>query len=645
MRVIRCGVMVIAAAWALHTAAWAAPLQVYGNTRGPGKETGWYEVWTYLQRKGDVGMSGVQSSDRDGNWMHGAHEGEYVFGIVDAFGRGPFIRPGVFLSEDRFNRVDMIMHFTYGVGGNKPSGKHKETGQTFVSIGRDIIVVDAHVPAGAILTLKEGGPEGKQIASLPHRMRFASGELPVEPGRVYYIGWTMPDGKPFEVERTDPENPYQQGTAFYDGKAQPDVDLGMQITVMPPGQFLTNFPRGAQLYKWADDGYGQTFTANGTSLAMIGFSVAYGDKRWADPTVRILRGGPGGRQVGPTRRSRPCLYAPGEVPLAAGEVYYIEITEPGDPPGLNAWVEAGGDVYPGGHLYVNGQPEPDRDWAFTLAEYVPDHVPPPPVSRVRNFPGDGVMKIVFDVPESMDISRVIVRRTTKGGAKSPNEGDPVADLPVSAAGRHWLLDKGLQPYTGYVYTFFTIDAAGNFSDPVSGSGRTVPRATLPAEIINGDFTAPRDGLLPRGWCVYSMYAAPAFAGWESPDGKTKAAGWSTIMVEHDIVFYQRVPVTQGRRYLLSANTYRREPWANGNANQLTLVGIDPAGATDPLAPGVVWSPQEYVTGEWRQQRIVATADSDVITVYLRGWAQYGGGNMTPFFANVELQDVTGLCDE
>ena len=85
----------------------------------------------------------------------------YTFVVLDAFGRGPFIRPGVILSSDRFNRVDMVMQFAYDVGCSGPSGSHREIGQTFVATGRDIIVVDARGPAADTILLTSTGRAGR----------------------------------------------------------------------------------------------------------------------------------------------------------------------------------------------------------------------------------------------------------------------------------------------------------------------------------------------------------------------------------------------------------------------------------------------------------------------------------------------------
>ena len=51
----------------------------------------------------------------------------------------------------------------------------------------------------------------------------------------------------------------------------------------------------------------------------------------------------------------------------------------------------------------------------------------------------------------------------------------------------------------------------------------------------------------------------------------------------------------------------------------------------------------YARGWYRLA--LSTAASDVITVYLRGRAQYALHDMAPLFANVELQDVTTLCGD
>lgn len=113
-------------------------------------------------------LAGLGGSDGNGNWTCPVRDGgECTLAIVDHL----VLRPRVIVSRDPFNRVDMILSFTYDIKGDAVSGSHREIGQTFVSSGYHIILVGASAPAGTILTLPQGGRSPGQAA------RFAASDI------------------------------------------------------------------------------------------------------------------------------------------------------------------------------------------------------------------------------------------------------------------------------------------------------------------------------------------------------------------------------------------------------------------------------------------------------------------------------------
>jgi hypothetical protein len=132
-----------------------------------------------------------------------------------------------------------------------------EWGQTFVARSLDIQFASAHMFSPGTCDLdffiREGGFSGGQIG--PTRtarienevgrdqtggVLWGPGEVPVMPGRTYYLGVRRHEGGTIRLYRW-PER-YSQGSAYHDGIAETNWDLETQIlgAEPPPGQVLTS---------------------------------------------------------------------------------------------------------------------------------------------------------------------------------------------------------------------------------------------------------------------------------------------------------------------------------------------------------------------------------------------------------------------
>ena len=89
---------------------------------------------------------------------------------------------------------------------------------------------------------------------------------------------------------------------------------------------------------------------------------------------------------------------------------------------------------------------------------------------------------------------------------------------------------------------------------------------------------------------------------------------------------------------LSAEARLWNPWNNRQMVIFALVGIDPEGGLEPLSSSVAWSSPVHERESWVVLRTSATAESDWITVYLRGYSQYSR-LMNTRFRHVRLADV------
>jgi hypothetical protein len=639
---------------ALLLAAAAAPgraVAVFGNSQ-------WSGLPTYLGRVEGKGAYVTRVvSGPQGQWTVDVERyGSYAVAIEDAYGFGPALRPGVVIGGQDPTRVNIHLPFLCDLvnAGAPTPEEHREYGQLFRAPGTSVAGIACKDAKGLMVSMfrctnlgkpggsprYEGGELGEQVgATLPVSVFYAHGALPTVPGAGYYLKFTRSDGAPFRMALADDR--YADGEAYLDGEKQPNSDLGIRIQYDPSGQILRHKPGFSQVYQSAKRSYGQSFTAKGTSLAMLDVFVAHGDQPYVEPTVRILEGGPRGKQIGPDIRSHVVVLNPGELPLTPGGEYYIEVSSGPTPGDLRMYAEK--DVFESGQLHLDGRPVAGHDLAMILVEYEPDEAAPPPATMLQQCPADGKLKAVWDVPLSNDISKVILRRIALPRPDEQAEGELIAEFAVTAQGRSYYLDSGLKNGVTYLYSAHTVDVAGNESIAAEGTGTPCAGLPMKVEIINGDFEGPTDFVVPFGWALKRLageFPEPRIDNLgEGPDpGNT--AGW-TIDSMSDSVLYQRVPCEKGRRYQFAADSWRRDAWHNPNYNISTLVGIDPLGGDDPLAKSVVWSQPVYTWGNWASQSASATARLDRVTVYLRAYGQYNAPrDIEARFDNAELSDVT-----
>lgn len=166
------------------------------------------------------------------------------------------------------------------------------------------------------------------------------------------------------------------------------------------------------------------------------------------------------------------------------------------------------------------------------------------------------------------------------------------------------------------------------------------------------------GLVPDGWTAVLLDGRPElnstrtyFAGSCGGSGFIERIEGedSLVMLSEDIetpplpgkpfdaVVYQRATVTPGVAYSLSA-------WmvslCGGSAMpndcppgvyMAKMLGIDPSGGTNPLAPGVVWieDRRNFTESRWANLRLGATAQSNAITLFARIRSPSAGTARTP----------------
>jgi len=255
-----------------------------------------------------------------------------------------------------------------------------EAGQTFVANGRSLWSITINSAAGGIdvqATVHEGGPGGPQIGPArvkgpelypPAIFRWKRGEVPLVPGKIYYVKLVRTDGPTWLPCLSKDWDAYPNGIAYLDGVPYPDYDLNMGAVCIDDG------------YVWevsVHSGYrtdqqheiGQTFVANGEELRCAQFHVVSGEGM-----MRVsVHNGVGGPQIGPTKRAEmgtyfpgTAVWGPGEVPLTPGNTYYVKLTR--DDGSLFGIYGTEND-YPNGELYLDGVPSGvDAECTFITKE-------------------------------------------------------------------------------------------------------------------------------------------------------------------------------------------------------------------------------------------------------------------------------------
>src|SRR4030095_511687 len=116
----------------------------------------------------------------------------------------------------------------------------------------------------------------------------------------------------------------------------PDRDLGLVIMSDDDGLLTDLFTRASGPAISGGTNVGPTFVARGVGLISAAVWVPDGMPTYV---VRVLETGPGGTQVGTTKRGKPArpgadpemivIWSPGECPLIVGQTYFLEVTRDG----------------------------------------------------------------------------------------------------------------------------------------------------------------------------------------------------------------------------------------------------------------------------------------------------------------------------
>lgn len=126
------------------------------------------------------------------------------------------------------------------------------------------------------------------------------------------------------------------------------------------------------VWGWSAREFVQTFTATSTELVSITLMVASESGLFR---AALLEGGPGGRQIGPTKTFHSghsmewgsARWIAGQGVMVPGRTYGIRLWREDGKPWM-PYLHSRGNAYDGGILYADGKPRPDSDLAVWILE-------------------------------------------------------------------------------------------------------------------------------------------------------------------------------------------------------------------------------------------------------------------------------------
>lgn len=106
-----------------------------------------------------------------------------------------------------------------------------------------------------------------------------------------------------------------------------------------------------------------------------------------------------------------------------------------------------------------------------------------------------------------------------------------------------------------------------------------------------------------------------------------AARISSPFATHTAGLLQQTPAVIGETYELTANAQawsseaEREGYIQDGSDINLQIGIDPTGGLDPESPVILWSQISQALGKWTTLRLTATAEANIITLFLKSAPQ------------------------
>jgi hypothetical protein len=618
---------------------------------------GYYEFAVNANASNNATLGARTATDVFGAFTNaGLSAGTYTVASWDVWWRSAYAFNVAVPSIGNSVDVDLRLKATmWGYPAFWDSTSYHEVGQTFVATG-PITMIYLRDPLGAsftrTVTVRAGGPGGAQVgisrtysSGGDQRLIYGYGDLPTVAGQTYYLRLRTPAPATGAVimqmdPRPDFSDPMPGGCLFLGNgttlTAHPDRDLGVVIMSDDDGLVTGLFARSSGPAISSATSVGQSFVARGVSLISAAFWLA--DPGASTYVVRLLQNGPGGGQVGTTKRGRPArlfadpemivAWSPGECPLTPGQAYYLEVTRDGGGSFNSVYVNRS-NPFAHGQAYSNGVVVAEVDLAGTIMEEETAG------SALRPTIEFGVIPTVSELNRGTNSLRI--QWTTDVAADSFVEF--AADHPpytrsaydAQLVRTHSMTLSNLQPHT--LYHFRAASAASDYRPAVS---RDLVICTRPAAanlLANPGFEegtggSPRTGI--PGWTKSGSLDLRASDGTWFGSVPRRSGSWFLQGAlnggSSDGYIVQRVSgVTAGKEYTFSAwvttwpienGTWKYDEWDVDSRLIYMRLGIDPTGGTNATAATVQWTPRMYSHRRYTNLANTSLAQGTNLTVFI-----------------------------
>ncbi|MCL6629575.1 MAG: hypothetical protein K6U00_08255 [Armatimonadetes bacterium] len=649
----------------------------------------WLNNAPHVKVKSFLGTDGTPSVGETGQAEQGWHElhplpGPQTATFEDNGDAYPTVAGPVIVGHkpEEWAVFDIPIYWTYEADNLVWGQSFVRMGQTFKATGREIDKVSVQLPHEVddlMAVVRSGGPSGKQIGPVArftdgpggdgtrfgwYIARWKPGDVPLERGKTYYIELYRKSGKPFAMRLHSTGDVYPDGCAYFEGKKETCSDLGLFISEARD-DMLRSPVIDSNDENWVLNTTGVYFIARTANIRTIFSQIAFENTPFhIDAVFRVYKVNPDGTKVRVGAEkvgynyTRPgtehyvaAVYAADEMPLEIGQKYFVEIIPkdkelPADEsllPKRNLNVRIYGEMIAGmtpviyNQHIVNttsnsimlawaGTEDADTKVLYGSSPYKPDKV-------IRVPTGVNQVEISSLRPGQTVSFRIV--KSTKAGGKFETpvyqartldaQGQVVNEPPLLAPPKHEFLDMCI----GFL-NLATMDRIYQPPVPDVRNGKEIP-------IVNPSFER---GL--SGWQIEGMKNVTTLVGL-SKSGKA-SIGWDLSFSRHEGDYdrkdtvYQKVRVTPGKTYLLSASLYTRQEGHSDNwydrfnwGDVRARLVCDPKAGTDFSGHN---STQWFCTdGRWLKFAKKWKAETDTITI--------GVG----FYRRTDWQRVLALADD
>jgi hypothetical protein len=282
-------------------------------------------------------------SDNDGNFLiRDLQGGDYAVCIGSTDSSRPQVA-AVTVPKDGSARVVFGVGPTIRIEGDSwVQGQHVFC-QSFRATGLGVtgLKIKAFGPGRAlnVQVLEGDGPSGKPIGAARTTVPvggegettvfWAGGEVPTAPGKTYTLRLSAGPGQKWIAALAGRGDVYPLGKAFFANEARPLTDLGFALCE-ENDNFSTDYAVSAGARAMRVRAVGQTFVARGNDILYAAASLGTINSRAVYVRFSIHEGGPGGKQIGPSkgtgaRGDSAVAWLPGEVKVIPGKTYYLHI--------------------------------------------------------------------------------------------------------------------------------------------------------------------------------------------------------------------------------------------------------------------------------------------------------------------------------